>query len=655
MILDPTPPLGTAFRLRILDSVRAKVQRLAFIRIFRGRRRERLVRNYFLISVILIAGGLISAGLLEIYFRYVEGLEQVGSTQQDAASAAALRIERFIQDIATTMKAATKSADLSSPRISKEYEFELKRLLFLAPTITEAVALDSSGIVQAQASRFRAVSPRVRSDLSQSAAFQDASQGNSYFGPVYFRDSDPYVVVAVPIERLAGEIIGVLHAETSLKDIFDVVSGVKLGKAGYAYVVTRSGDLIAHANNRLVLQQRNFRHLEQVTAAYRSEPGEFRPKAIKARNLEGQKVFSSHALIPILDWAVFIERPVGEAYAPIYASLLHTSILLLIGLGVALLASFFVARRVVRPLETLRQGVKQIGLGDLNARLEIKTGDEIEILADEFNRMAAHLKEAYTGLEQKVAERTHELTVANSKLEGASQLKSQFLANVNHELRTPVSAIISYGGLVLSDTEGHISQLQKENLQDLLNNAERLLHLIDTLLDISTIEAGKSEVRIEPIDLEEIVRSAISIVESTAARNHVPIVRNIAEDLPVLNTDRDKLKQILLNLLDNAKKFTEHGEIRITAVQNNGSLKLVVSDTGIGIREQDLNRVFEEFHRAGAANNKKYRGTGLGLAIVRRLVSLLGGNIEVSSKVGEGSSFTVTLPLDYKSSAAAQH
>src|SRR6185503_8777430 len=258
MILDPSALLRTGFRLRILHSVRAKVQRLAFHRIFPGRRRERLVRNYFFVAIILIAGGLISAGLLEIYFRYVEGLEQVGSMQQDAATAAALRIERFIQDIATTMKAATKSAELSSPRISKEYEFELKRLLFLAPAITEAVALDNSGIVQAQASRFRAVSPRVRSDLSQSAAFKETRRGNSYFGTVYFRDSDPYITVAVPIERLAGEITGVLHAETSLKDIFDVVSSVKLGKAGYAYVVTRSGDLVAHANNRLVLQRRNL-------------------------------------------------------------------------------------------------------------------------------------------------------------------------------------------------------------------------------------------------------------------------------------------------------------------------------------------------------------------------------------------------------------
>ena len=245
-------------------------------------------------------------------------------------------------------------------------------------------------------------------------------------------------------------------------------------------------------------------------------------KAVVAHDLQGKKVISSYALVPGLDWAVFVERPVEDAYEPLYASILRTSSLLLVGLGVALLATLLVSRRVVRPLETLRLGVERIRKGDLTTRLDLKTGDEIEILADEFNEMAANLREAYTGLERKVVERTQALTVANAKLEEASQLKSQFLANANHELRTPLSAIISYGGLVLSETEGQISQLQKENLQDLLKNAERLLTLIDSLLDISTIEAGKLAVHTEPVDLEEIVRSAVSTIESRIEKNHAP-------------------------------------------------------------------------------------------------------------------------------------
>jgi signal transduction histidine kinase len=622
--------------------------------LFRRRRRGRLVRHYFLISLLLIAGGLISSAILEIYFRYRETQEQIARLEREAAAVAALKIERFVQDITTAIRAATKSREAAQSNISPEYRFELKRLLYIAPAITEAVALNISGAKQAHVSRAGAVSPNTRSDFSASPGFKRAVQGSPDFGPVYFvQNSEPYMTITFPIERFAGTVIGVLRAEVNLKHVWDVVSSIKAGEAGYAYVVTRTGDLISHRDISLVLQRRNLGHLNQVKAAFQSASGMPRPEVMLADNLDGKRVISSYAFIPSLQWVVIIERPAEEAYAPLRASTLRTAALLLVAFTMALLASLFMRQRVVRPLETLRRGVERIGKGDLDHRLDMKTSDDIEILADEFNKMAVHLKEAYTGLERKVAERTQALTVANQQLAGASELKTQFLANVNHELRTPLSAIISYGGLVLSDPEGQISKLQKENLQDLLKNAERLLQLIDSLLDISTIEAGKLEVRIGPVDLEEIVRDAISIVESTAARNHVPIVRNIAEDLPVLNTDRDKLKQILLNLLDNAKKFTERGEIRIDVIQQDGSLKLAVSDTGIGIPEQDLNRIFEEFHRVGSLNGKKYRGTGLGLAIVKRLVGLLGGSIEVSSKVSEGSSFTVTLPLEYKASQGA--
>jgi two-component system sensor kinase len=312
----------------------------------------------------------------------------------------------------------------------------------------------------------------------------------------------------------------------------------------------------------------------------------------------------------------------------------------------AVLASWFVGRRVVRPLEALRRGVERIGKGDLNHRLALKTGDEIEILADEFNEMAGHLRDAYTGLERKVAQRTQALTVANEKLEEASKLKSQFLANVNHELRTPVSAIIGYAHLVLRATEGQISRLQRENLQDLLRNAERLLNQIESLLEFSKIEAGKMEMQVEPVEVNEVIQGAISTIEPTLNGANVRIIREIAPDLPMLNTDREKLRQIILNLLGNAVKFTERGEIKIAASQQNGSLKLVVSDTGIGIPKEELNKIFEEFHRGDSSSNKKYRGTGLGLAIVKQFANLLGGEVAVESEVGKGSVFTVTLPLD---------
>ena len=298
--------------------------------------------------------------------------------------------------------------------------------------------------------------------------------------------------------------------------------------------------------------------------------------------------------------------------------------------GLALILGYGLSWSLIGPVQEIDSRLKQIALGDFSQRVPVLNRDELGTLATNVNRMNDELAQLY------------------QQLETANRHKSQFLANVNHDLRTPVSAIISYAGLLLSEMDNQISPLQKENLQDLIKNAQRLLNMIDGLLDITKIEAGRLEVRIEDVELQEVVKSAAAMIESILATKHVQLIRQIDPNLPMLKTDGEKFRQIILNLLDNAAKFTERGEIRISAARQNGWLKLNVSDTGIGIPEQELGGIFEEFHRVGSANGKKYRGTGLGLAIVRRLVALLEGSIEVSSKVGEGSSFTVTLPLDYK-------
>ena len=154
-------------------------------------------------------------------------------------------------------------------------------------------------------------------------------------------------------------------------------------------------------------------------------------------------------------------------------------------------------------------------------------------------------------------------------------------------------------------------------------------------------------VHVEPVKVNEVIQAAISTIEPSLNGGNVRIIREIASDMPALNTDREKLRQIILNLLDNALKFTERGEIKIAASQQNGSFKLAVSDTGIGIPKEELNKIFEEFHRGDSSSTKNYRGTGLGLAIVKQFANLLGGEVAVESEVGKGSVFTVTLPLEH--------
>jgi signal transduction histidine kinase len=311
----------------------------------------------------------------------------------------------------------------------------------------------------------------------------------------------------------------------------------------------------------------------------------------------------------------------------------------------ALFAALFVARRVVRPLGALREGVERIGRGDMSHRLQVEAADEIKVLAEEFNRMTAALQEAHAGLEQKVAERTHALLVVNERLDEASRHKSRFLASVSHELRTPLHAIIGFTRIVLRKTDGQIAAVQRENLRKVLISAEHLLALINGLLDLSRIEAGKMEIAPEVFRLDEVLDVVASTVEPLLNGGRVQLVREIAPGLPPLDTDRQKLRQIFLNLLANAAKFTEDGTISVSAEAWGDSLKLVVADTGIGMAREALDYIFEEFRRVAPAGVRSHAGTGLGLAITRQLVHLLGGTITADSEVGKGSTFTVLVPF----------
>ncbi len=312
--------------------------------------------------------------------------------------------------------------------------------------------------------------------------------------------------IGVPIEPFAGEVIGVLIAEVNLKYIWEVISQIKVGQTGYAYVVSREGDLIAHPDISLVLQKQNLRNLGQVQAALAGAPGPFAAQP----NLAGQQVFPAYAVIPDLGWAVLVERPTAEAYAPLYASILRTSVLLLVGLGMATLASLLISRRVVRPVGVLRQGAAQIGAGALDHRIDVQTGDELEALATEFNRMAAQLQESYAGLEQKVEERTRELEIA-------SKHKSQFLANMSHELRTPLNGIQGYTELIMDGIYGEVPEKIKEVMERIQQSGNRLLGLINAVLDLSKIEAGRITLSLADYSMQGVVQNVFTAVEPLAA------------------------------------------------------------------------------------------------------------------------------------------
>lgn len=246
-----------------------------------------------------------------------------------------------------------------------------------------------------------------------------------------------------------------------------------------------------------------------------------------------------------------------------------------------------------------------------------------------------------------LARLNRELAAANKDLAEASQMKSQFLANMSHELRTPLNSIIGYTELVLSGLYGDVNDTQKDRLGKVLRNGKSLLNLINDVLDLSKIEAGRMELRIEAIDIKPVTELVTATLQPLAEDKGLNLLIDLPPDLPRVMADSTRLDQILTNLLSNAVKFTKEGSVTISAstLAEEGQVAISVSDTGIGIAQEHLESIFDEFKQADNTTTREYGGTGLGLAISRRLAHMHGGDITVESKLGKGSVFTVTLPV----------
>lgn len=304
-------------------------------------------------------------------------------------------------------------------------------------------------------------------------------------------------------------------------------------------------------------------------------------------------------------------------------------------------------RQVKSPLRQLAVVAESVGQGHIKVEPDelqlLYANKETAVVADAFAAMAGRLDELYNGLEHKVAQRTEQLQAANVSLERASRMQSEFLTMISHEFRTPLTSIITFTELLLDSAAGQINQEQREYLTDVLESSQRLLQMINDLLDLSRLEAGKIKLFREALDISELARHAERTVRPLAERKGQVLEVRIPRDLPLVDADPLRVTQVVLNLLGNAIKFTpEQGRITITAEPIGDQMQVSVSDTGIGVAPGDQERIFEKFNQTG---RPRPEGTGLGLPLARSLVELHGGRIWVESALGEGSTFRFTLPL----------
>ncbi len=357
-----------------------------------------------------------------------------------------------------------------------------------------------------------------------------------------------------------------------------------------------------------------------------------------------------------------------RTYAQVIAQRNRTFVIAVSLMPVAVALVYLMVSRLIRkPVESLAEKAKRFAEGDMNVSVDVKTEDEIGVLGNTFNYMVERVSLSSKRLEEEIERKTALLTErtrllellerANRDLRELDKLKSTFLANMSHELRTPMNAIIGYTELLIDGVDGPINEEQAKSLRKVVTNARHLLQLINDVLDISKIEAGKVELEIKELDLKWLIDSAIPIFEPFIKQKGLTLTINIDEGMPLVYGDEDRLKQVLINLISNAVKFTHQGGIIISARLSDRGIQpgepplfaeICVEDTGIGIKDEDIGRIFDKFVQVDLTTIRQYEGTGLGLSIVRGLISLHKGMVWVTSTYGKGSKFCFTVPLQKK-------
>ncbi len=324
------------------------------------------------------------------------------------------------------------------------------------------------------------------------------------------------------------------------------------------------------------------------------------------------------------------------------------------------LAIYVVSRRITRPVKQLTDQAKKIADGYLDAVIQVHSRDEVGQLAVSFDNMTralranisekeralAEVQDLNRTLEDRIRQRTAEIEAVNSELREATRHKSEFLANMSHELRTPLNAVIGFSEVLIDRIFGDLNSKQDEYIHDIMTSGQDLLSLINDILDLSKIEAGRMELELTNFDIPIVMENSLVLVKERASRHGIQLVLDVDERLGDFTGDERKVKQVLLNLLSNAIKFTpDHGKITLKASPTNGLVEISVSDTGIGIAPEYHQRIFEEFQQVGGDQASKSEGTGLGLALAKKFVELHGGRIWVESEVGRGTMFTFTVPM----------
>ncbi len=641
-----------------------------------------------LVSLVLaVSGG------LDMWLGYHQAKDVAVQIQREKARDAANQIAEFISDIETELGWTTPGRWDALPLDQRRYDF--LRLLREVPAISEVAEIDGAGKEQLRVSRRDPQGTTSGADFSTNPAFVEAEANGVYFGPVFFRNgSDPYMTLAV---AHAGSHAGVTVATVNLKFVWNLINAIQVGRNGYAFVVDRQGRLVADRDIHLVLKEADWSQRPQVKAVLAGMHGLAPlPGAQIVRSHSGIRVLAVYALVPRLHWLVFVELPMREALAPVYALLYRSAALLVLGLLLAVALGTMLARRLVVPIRRLQDGADRLGSGERSEPIEIHTGDEIELLAERFNQMAAKIQEAYETLEAKVEARTRELqaseqTARDSRLAAERALSDlqraqdrlvetqklaalgQLTAGIAHEIKNPLNFVNNFaelseelvgelqttlaraGDTLSPEARAEIEELAQTlnaNLDKIVEHGKRADSIVRNMLMHSRAEGGERR----RVNLNALVEEALNLAYHGARAEYpdfnVELRRDYDPALGEIDVFPQELTRVLLNLFSNAVYAMRERRrsrppadyapvLSITTRAKRGGAEISVRDNGTGMAAAVKAQIFNPFFTTKPAGE----GTGLGLSLSHDIVvKQHGGSLEVVSEPGEFTEFIVTLP-----------
>jgi signal transduction histidine kinase len=627
----------------------------------------------------LVTAVLVVNGSIGMWLAYVEATEAAVRVEQEKADAAADRVAQFVAELERQIGWTTRADWARVPMEQRRYDFI--RLLRQAPAITELIYVDGAGRERLRLSRLEPDVIDSGADLSADPRFAGAQAAGVWSGPVTFRrGSEPYMAIAM---RHAGRVPGATIAEVNLKLIWEVITGIRVGGTGYAFVTDRSGRLIAHPDISLVLRDTDLAALPQVREAVaRLDDGrDGRARVLAARGLDGRAVLSAHAAIQRLGWIVFVEQPTVEALAPVWNALYQTLALLGLGLGLALSAGLVLSRRLVEPIRQLQSGAERLGEGDMDLRIPVASADEIGTLALRFNEMADRIRDAQETLEAKVEDRTRELATsladlraAQARLVASEKLASlgQLTAGIAHEIKNPLNFVNNFAELSadlvdeleqalaaaqdalpagLREEVGELAATLRANLARVVQHGRRADSIVRNMLAHSREGGGERRM----VDFNALVDEALSLAYHGARAErpgfNTAIERRFDPGIGQVELYPQEFMRVVLNVVGNgfhaiAARQAAAGagfqaNLRVSTRAAGARVELRVHDNGVGIDEAVRARIFEPFFTTKPAGE----GTGLGLSLSHDIVvQQHGGSIEVASRQGAFTEVTVTLP-----------